>query len=308
MKDADGFITKEQFLAAVDGMKQEGSGGDQAGTYSAATTKDKWGRMPGEAAADIGAYQLKDHLEMTFPMYAISISTLMAMEKMRNFEELRNTGELEEWNKSKGPVFFLSHQWTSFDEPDHTGTQLRTAQEIFRSMQAGTIDKNFGSPEDWRIYAEKDSSGTGIFPYVKVTAEGLQKEASEGFIWLDYACIPQAADAQEDRLKAIESIPHYIDASTSFIALCPYVAHKELAGTHCDYHTWRMRGWCRLEEQVNELKLFTYDKSQEWAFAPGTPHWDVPRRSMIVHTANHITTGLYECCKEEEGGGGQWAV
>ena len=141
MKDADGFITKEQFLAAVDAMKQEGSGGDQAGSDSAATTKDKWGRMPGEAAADIGAYQLKDHLEMTFPMYAISISTLMAMEKMRNFEDLRATGELEEWNKSKGPVFFLSHQWTSFDEPDHTGTQLRTAQEIVPRLISCTFSK-----------------------------------------------------------------------------------------------------------------------------------------------------------------------
>ena len=128
----------------------------------------------------------------------------------------------------------------------------------------------------------------------EVTLEQLQKEATDGFVWLDYSCVPQAADAQEDRLKAIESIPHYIDASTTFVALCPPIAHKEL-DYMCDYHSWRNRGWCRLEEQVNELKLYTpSDSTGTPAQSDGSPGgstgWKVPRRPLIVHGADHLTS------------------
>ena len=104
-------------------------------------------------------------------------------------------------------------------------------------------------------------------------------------MWLDFSCVPQAADAQEDRLKAIESIPHYIDASTTFVALCPPITHKEL-DYMCDYHSWRNRGWCRLEEQVNELKLYTPSDSTE----DGATGWKVPRRPLIVHGSDHLTS------------------
>eukprot|EP00947_MAST-08B_sp_MAST-8B-sp1_P002105 g2105.t1 len=120
----------------------------------------------------------------------------------------------------------------------------------------------------------------------------LQKEAQTGHVWLDYSCVPQAAAAQEDRLKAIESIPHYIDASTTFMALCPPVTHKEL-GHKCDYHTWRRRGWCRLEEQVNELKLFSFtdtDVGQAMGLGKGVMNlFDVPRRPLMILNEHHIT-------------------
>ena len=114
-----------------------------------------------------------------------------------------------------------------------------------------------------------------------------KKEAFEGHVWLDYSCVPQAADAQEPRLKAIESIPHYIDASRTFFALCPPVSHKELGHT-CDYHTWRKRGWCRLEEQVNELKLFEFH-DRDIPGMPGAKAWDVPRRPLMVLSPDHLT-------------------
>jgi hypothetical protein len=100
--------------------------------------------------------------------------------------------------------------------------------------------------------------------------------------------VPQAASAQEPRLRAIESIPHYIDSSTTFFALCPPVQHKELGHT-CDYHTWRNRGWCRLEEQVNELKLFEFSDRALPQFGPGITAWDVPRRPVMVLSETHLT-------------------
>jgi len=167
----------------------------------------RWGHFESTIETNLASYDLHDHLAMPFPMYAMPMSTFMAMEKMQPFEVLLAAGEVTEWDPSKGPVFFLSHQWTAFNEPDHTGIQLRTAQEIFRAMQISTVDACFASPQEWLNFSHKDPTGGGTWPYSAITVEDLQKEANEGFIWLDFACIPQASNAREERIKAVESIP-----------------------------------------------------------------------------------------------------
>ena len=74
-------------------------------------------------------------------------------------------------------------------------------------------------------------------------------------VWLDYSSVPQAKEAEEARLRAIDSIPFYVDHASAFIALVPRVEHKDLPGVFCDYKSWQSRGWCRLETQVHELRL-----------------------------------------------------
>ena len=207
---------------------------------------------------------------------------------MMSFEELSESGDIIEWDSSMGPVFFISHQWTAFNEPDHSRTQLSTLQHICKKMRAKEFRSLFGTDNEWHHFSTKDPVGAmdGIFS--AITEDDLVNEATVGYVWLDYSCVPQAASAQEPRLRAIESIPHYIDACTTFLALCPPVKHKEL-GHVCDYHTWRKRGWCRLEEQVNELKLFTFTDKPLPQFGPGALAWDVPRRPLMVLNTNHIT-------------------
>ena len=241
--------------------------------------------------SNLTAFALEDHIQIQFPMYVLAISTLMELDEMRPFEELAAEGKVFEWDPSKGPVFFLSHQWTSFSHPDHTGEQLRTAKEVFAGFMDGKAEECFATSKEWEDWKLKDAIFSRNFnaklPFAELTASGIAQEARAGNVWLDFACVPQAADAQEDRLAAIESIPHYIDASTTFMVLCPKIKHME-KDEFCDYHSWRCRGWCRLEEQVNELKLFELESSEEWMH--GITKWDIPRRPLIVSSATHIST------------------
>jgi len=41
---------------------------------------------------------------------------------------------------------------------------------------------------------------------------------------------------------------------------------------------------------MNELKLFTWNTSGGPEWRPGIPAFDLPRRSMIVHSPTHITS------------------
>lgn len=189
-------------------------------------------------------------------------------------------------------MFFLSHQWTSFDHPDHTGAQLATAKAVFQDIAKGKIADLFVTPKEWEDWSLKDAIMARTFksnlPYEPLKPEQIAAEATRGHVWLDYACVPQAADAQDARLNAIESIPHYIDAALTFMVLCPKIAHEDASRGSCDLHSWRERGWCRLEEQVNELKLFDTTSDEEWM--QGIKKWDVPRRPLIVTGPASIST------------------
>jgi len=241
--------------------------------------------------SNLTAFALEDHVKKTFPMMVMPIATFLELETMRPYEELLAEGKIFEWDEARGPVFFLSHQWTSFDHPDHTGLQLATAKAVFRGLAAGDVVDRFTSEKEWEDWSLKDSIYARNFnarlPYEALTPRHLAAEATRGHVWLDYACVPQAADAQDARLAAIESIPHYIDAALTFMVLCPKIEHKEKAEA-CDYHSWRSRGWCRLEEQVNELKLFETHFDEEWMH--GITKWDVPRRPLIVTGETSIST------------------
>ena len=51
--------------------------------------------------------------------------------------------------------------------------------------------------------------------------------------------------------------------------------------------TWQERGWCRLETQVHELRLFEEPGGE---LMPGVPKIDLPRRPLIVPSGNYATT------------------
>ena len=57
---------------------------------------------------------------------------------------------------------------------------------------------------------------------------------------------------RSDMMKAIHSIPAYIERTSHFFAVCPAVPHRDLDGVICDFGSWLKRGWCRLE-QVRKL-------------------------------------------------------
>ena len=50
-----------------------------------------------------------------------------------------------------------------------------------------------------------------------------------------------------DLMKAVNSIPAYVERCSHFFVICPTVMHRDLPGVACDYGSWLQRGWCRVE-------------------------------------------------------------
>ena len=139
-------------------------------------------------------------------------------------------------------VFFISHQWTSFSHPDPKGEQLRTAQQLLRTIGDGKLRDIFATQEEYEAYYYKEVNRFMQFP--KASAEVMAEEVGSGYVWLDFASVPQSHAAEEERLRAIDSIPSYVDHASVFLALVPRVEHKDLPGVFCDYKSWTERGWC----------------------------------------------------------------
>ncbi|KAH8052474.1 hypothetical protein JL722_10017 [Aureococcus anophagefferens] len=125
---------------------------------------------------------------------------------MRPYEELLAEGKIFEWDEAKGPVFFLSHQWTSFDHPDHTGIQLATAKAVLRGLAAGDVVDRFTSEKEWEDWSLKDSIYARNFN-ARLPYGAHARHLAEATRRLARLRVPQAGDAQDARLAAIESIP-----------------------------------------------------------------------------------------------------
>jgi hypothetical protein len=44
-------------------------------------------------------------------------------------------------------------------------------------------------------------------------------------------------------MRAVASIPAYVERSTRFFAVVPTVKHADLEGVECDLGSWLERGW-----------------------------------------------------------------
>ena len=188
-----------------------------------------------------------------FPMFVMKMETFMELKTMRSHEDMLAEGKVFEWTPSMGRVWFMSHQWTSFSHPDPAAEQLTVAQKLVKTIMDGKARSIFATEEEWQGYITREANRFLNFPVL--TAEQLAEDALKGYVWLDYASVPQALEAEEQRANAIDSIPYYVDHALVFLALVPRVEHKNLPGVFCDYKSWQSRGWCRLETQVHELRL-----------------------------------------------------
>ena len=222
---------------------------------------------------------------LSFPMFVMKMETFMELKTMRSHEDMLAQGLVFEWEPSMGRVWFMSHQWTSFSHPDPAAEQLTVAQKLVKTIMDGKARSIFATEEEWQGYITREANRFLNFPVL--TAEQLAEDATKGYVWLDYASVPQAREAEEQRANAIDSIPYYVDHALVFLALVPRVEHKDLPGVFCDYKSWQSRGWCRLETQVHELRL---SHEIEGEMMPGVGRIDIPRRPLVVHSAEYAST------------------
>lgn len=197
-------------------------------------------------------------------MMVVTTRLILALPILRPFQELLTLGLVKRMMPGS-VITFISHQWLARAHPDPEGIQLRSLQRFIR---AGTRDqiKEFFSERDWAAFKGAVSCKRlpikrGHSELVKAfSRSGLEApddvlfmELTQNFFWLDYISVPQDEPPGEDgQLRAIRSIPYYIEQSRFFMVLCPSAMHAE-TGELCDYESWLRRGWCRLEIWANVL-------------------------------------------------------
>ena len=78
-------------------------------------------------------------VEMKYPMWLVPVSAFVKLAKLEPHQVMRQRGELVMWEPSMKTVFFLSHQWTSFEHPDHTLDQMRCFKRLLIRMMKGEV-------------------------------------------------------------------------------------------------------------------------------------------------------------------------
>eukprot|EP00930_Biecheleria_cincta_P099740 TRINITY_DN91354_c0_g1_i1.p1 TRINITY_DN91354_c0_g1~~TRINITY_DN91354_c0_g1_i1.p1 ORF type:complete len:926 (-),score=159.24 TRINITY_DN91354_c0_g1_i1:15-2792(-) len=157
---------------------------------------------------------------LPFPMVLLSLAGFRKLGKFLPHEELLNRSALtwlhtyeaiEQFVSSGMFIIFMSHQWTSFTEPDHTGKQYEAML-----LAIEKVCHDFGRGDD------------------------------DTYLWLDYASIPQQHRGLQT--LAINSLTVYAANVSAFVIVAPSVAHADLKGEPCDKETYSRRAWCRAEQ------------------------------------------------------------
>ena len=179
-------------------------------------------------AKDAQRTRLLDALDTTrslqFPGVLVQLSDFVRMGRLEPFEKLRDSGvrlryfdSLEQLESSDGcKVVFLSHQWTSFTEPDPTGAQYR----VMLSSIAHVMDV-----EDW--------------------------DPDRVLVWCDYCSVPQGHKGMQG--FAINSIASYAACADAFIVVAPDVPHHDLPDVMCNVDQYKKRLWTRVEQLCHGL-------------------------------------------------------
>jgi len=153
---------------------------------------------------------------------------------------MQKDGLLKMWSPDKYCIF-VSHQWLSAVDPDPQGEQIEVLRKVLEKMINGSLDVTTDIISQI-IYQESGTLG----PDERCKIEN-------GYIWIDWAGIPQIKDRRAslsgvvpNMVKAVESIPAYVQATNMFLALTPPLVSKT-TGNLCSYNSWLARGWCRVE-------------------------------------------------------------
>ena len=163
-------------------------------------------------------------IPMQYDMWLMPAAEFITLSELRPHQELRAAGKLVRWNAKMKSVFFLSHQWTSFERPDYSTVQLRTIQKLLVRMLRGELP----TTEPSFVDAVRLPSG------VKISTREWKELVSGAFLWVDYISVPQmsttytelsteGAGQASDLMKAVNSIPAYVERSSHFFAIVPTV-------------------------------------------------------------------------------------
>ena len=118
-------------------------------------------------------------IEMLYPMWLMPVHEFMTLSELRPHQELVAAGKLVKWNAAMKNVFFLSHQWTSFDRPDHSTSQLRTVQKALVRMLCGKLPTT----------APQFADAIHLPSKVKISPAEWKELVPQAHIWMDFISV-----------------------------------------------------------------------------------------------------------------------
>ena len=178
---------------------------------------------------------------LAFPMWLVSVPTMLELaqskEVLPKHEELMAQGRLVQWKPGMRTIFF-SHTWLGYSHPDPRRDKSKLISALLEGIRAGRT----GVTGYWMA--------TIIFQEFGIKPRKLQRDFSDGYVWMDYLSIPQVDRANQG--LAISSITSYVALTDLFMVLAGPWEHVD-DGSVRDVRAWGERGWCRLENLANAL-------------------------------------------------------
>lgn len=168
-------------------------------------------------------------------MWVIPSHEFLRLSELRPHEELLREGKLVRVDNSMQQIFYVSHEWTSSEHPDHSLSHLHTFQSILVRMLRGVL------PETAPVFAD----AIRLPKNVSITPSQWQRLVKDSFVWIDFISMPQ--NRGDDYQKASRSVASYVDRSSHFFAVCPTVKSKGRDDVVYDYGSWMQSSACRFE-------------------------------------------------------------
>jgi hypothetical protein len=229
------------------------------------------------------------------PVVAVPVAEVLALNEVRPYEEMLGAGGAE-WNPELGPLLFVSHQWTSYAEPDHSGKQLALLQAALRQVAEGTFKA------DGPLQAQVSASDRDVTADYYAHLDALVNCPTGAWVWMDYWSIPQRDQARQTR--AIRSIPAYLEVSGAMISLTPPTKHKENFEV-CDAASYGRRGWCRLESRGFLMRRYIvgrYPPFYSFSDADRVGQQDAALQEAMqdrtfFRQGESIFNGTFSCCQ-----------
>ena len=194
----------------------------------------------GKQAATVDTSLLTSQLKRTFPMMVLPIKNVLALQRFKTHEELKQ--QLVEVTDGM-KVIFVSQTWLAKSHNDDAANSKCTLlKELLRKGAAGEL----------KVNVRFEVVLHGMDKPLRIKTKTLQKDWQDAYVWLDLWSVPQAD--REGQMRAIASLSTYVTDSAYFLCLVsPSHVHED--GTRRDFNAWNRRGWCGLEVSANWLSL-----------------------------------------------------
>ena len=203
-------------------------------------------------------------IAMEYEMWVMPTCEFLRLSEVRPHEALRAEQKIVRADDSMQEIFYLSHEWTSLQHPDHSTSQLHAFQRILLRMISGSL------PETSPTFAD----AIRLPKNVKISSSQWKRLVTDSFVFMDFLSVRQVCDLLDfvtvvervnylSRLtqmpqkkddvtceQASRSIAAYIERSSFFFILCPTVQHHDHKGVTCDYGSW-------LQSSENRFELFS---------------------------------------------------